>query len=231
MSSLIRLSERRMERIWHLFPTHRCRPEVDDLRTPSGLIHVNRNGLRRCDAPPEYGSCKTLCNGWKRWKRWSGRGVFLRFLDAPAGAGGDANDTPMIDATHRTESSLKLGKRGDGRHIGRTKGGLNSMPHAMTEAVGRPVLMIRAAGRISDHTGARTLVNRLPDGAKRSVAGRGHDADRFRRSSRRGRSIRASRPAATGWSRSIGIRNPTGGGTLSRTSSVVQRPAAGRDAP
>jgi len=220
-----------MERIRHLFPKPRGRPGVDDLRVLSGLIHVTRNGLRRCDAPPEYGSCKTPCT---RWKCWSGKGVSLRIFQALAGAGGDANDTPMIDATHlkthRTTSSLKLGKHGDERHMGRPKGGLNSRPHAVTDAVGRPVLMFPTAGRISDHTGVRTLVNRLPDGANRPVADRGHDADRFRRSSRRGRSFRASRPAATGWSRSIGIRNPTGGGTSSRTSSVVQGLAAGRDA-
>jgi len=86
--------------------------------------------------------------------------------------GGDANDTPMIDATHRTASSLKLGKRGDGRHIGRTKGGLNPRLHAVTDAVGRPVRMIPTAGRISDCTGARTLVNDLPDDAERLAAGR-----------------------------------------------------------
>jgi len=105
-----------MERIRHLFPKPRGRPGVDDLKILSGLIHVNRNGLCRCDAPPEYGWCKTPCN---RWKRWSGKGVFLRIFRALAGAGGDANDTPMIDATHlkthRTVSGLKLGKRKDGR--------------------------------------------------------------------------------------------------------------------
>jgi len=172
-----------MDRIRHLFPKPRGRPRVDDRKVLSGLIHVSRNGLCRCDAPPEYGSYKTPCN---RWKRWSEKGVFLRILQALAGAGGDANDTPMIDATHlkthRTASSLKLGKRGDERHIGRTKGDRNSKLHAVTDATGRPTRMIPTAGRISDCTGARTLVNDLPDDTERLAADRGHDADWLRRS-------------------------------------------------
>jgi len=53
--------------------------------------------LRWYDAPPEYGPHKTLYN---RWKRWSGKGVFRRMFEALASADVDANDTPMIDATH-----------------------------------------------------------------------------------------------------------------------------------
>jgi len=107
---------------------------------------------------------------------------------------------------------------------------LNPSLHAVTDVIGRPTRMIPTAGRISDCTGARTVVNDLPDDAERPVADRGRDADRFRRSSRRGRSFRASRPAATAWSRSIGIPDSTCNGTGSRTSSVVRGPATGRDA-
>ncbi|WP_330447583.1 transposase (plasmid) [Paracoccus marcusii] len=30
-------------------------------------MFINRNGLRWCDAPKEYGPAKTLYNRWKRW--------------------------------------------------------------------------------------------------------------------------------------------------------------------
>lgn len=40
---------------------------VDDRRVLSGIIFINRNGLRWCDAPPEYGLSKSLYNRWKRW--------------------------------------------------------------------------------------------------------------------------------------------------------------------
>ncbi len=49
--------------------------------------------------------------------------------------------TVMMDATylkaHRTASSLRL-KRGSGRLIGRTKGGMNTKLHAVSDAQGRP---------------------------------------------------------------------------------------------
>ena len=50
--------------------------------------------------------------------------------------------TIMIDATYlkarRTACSLWVKKGGAGRLIGRTKGGMNTKPHAVTDASGRP---------------------------------------------------------------------------------------------
>lgn len=62
----------------------------------SGIIFINRNGLRWCDAPKEYGPPKTLYN---RWKRWSDKGVFARMMDGLA-AEAAVPKTVMIDATY-----------------------------------------------------------------------------------------------------------------------------------
>ena len=87
-------------------------PERDDRRVLSGIIFINRNGLRWCDAPKEYGPPKTLYN---RWKRWSDMGVFARIMTGLAAEAPD-NQTISIDATylkaHRTASSLRLKKGG-----------------------------------------------------------------------------------------------------------------------
>jgi transposase len=84
---------------------------VDDRRVLSGIIFINRNGLRWRDAPAAYGAPKTLYN---RWVRWSRLGVFARILTELAAEGQDV-ETIMIDATHlkahRTASSLR-GKKG-----------------------------------------------------------------------------------------------------------------------
>ena len=77
MSNLYWLSEAQMERLRPYFPKARGRARVDDRRVLSGIIFINRNGLRWCDAPAEYGPPKTLYN---RWKRWSDMGVFARIL-------------------------------------------------------------------------------------------------------------------------------------------------------
>ena len=88
---------------------------MDDRRVLSGIIFINRNGLRWCDAPAEYGPPKTLYNRWKRWKRWSDMGIFARILMWLAEQAPD-NKTISIDATylkaHRTASSLRLKKGG-----------------------------------------------------------------------------------------------------------------------
>ena len=89
------------------FPKWHGRPRVDDNRVPSGIICINRNGLRWRDAPEEYGPHKTLYN---RWMRWSGMGVFARMMEGLAAESG-AQTKMMVDATflevHRTASSLR----------------------------------------------------------------------------------------------------------------------------
>lgn len=112
MSNLFWLSDEQMARLQPFFPKSHGRPRVDDRRVLSGIIFINRNGLRWRDAPKEYGPSKTLYN---RWKRWSEMGVFARIFEGLA-ADVVAPTTIMIDATylkaHRTASSLRS-KKGD----------------------------------------------------------------------------------------------------------------------
>ena len=112
MSDLFWLKDAQMERLRPFFPKSHGRPRVDDRRVLSGIIFVNRNGLRWRDAPKDYGPAKTLYN---RWKRWSEMGVFLRMMEGLAAANADPR-TVMIDATylkaHRTASSLAVKKGG-----------------------------------------------------------------------------------------------------------------------
>jgi transposase len=65
------------------------------------------------------------------------------------------------------------------REIGRTKGGMNSKLHAVTDAVGRPLRMFLTAGQRSDYIGARALLRDLPN-VKHMLADRGYDADWYR---------------------------------------------------
>ena len=72
MSDLYWLTDEHMARLSPYFPRSHGKPRVDDRRVLSGIIFVNRNGLRWRDAPGEYGPHKTLYN---RWKRWGAMGV------------------------------------------------------------------------------------------------------------------------------------------------------------
>ena len=112
MSNLFWLTEEQMERLRPFFQKSHGKPRVDDLRVLSGIIFINRNGLRWCDAPREDGPPKTLYN---RWKRWDDIGVFARMMEGLAPRG-TVQRTIMIDATylkaHRTASSLRAKKGG-----------------------------------------------------------------------------------------------------------------------
>ncbi|UCD68953.1 MAG: IS5 family transposase [Betaproteobacteria bacterium] len=179
MSHLFWLDQERLNRIKHMFPKPRGIALADDRKVLSGIIHVIRNGLRWRDAPAEYGPHKTLYN---RRARWARMGIFANIL-AELTSEGDATGTLMIDATHRkthrTASSMGLKKGGRGRLIGRTKGGMNSKLHSVTDALGRPITLFLSAGNVSDYIGARALLASLPD-AKWMLADRGYDADWFR---------------------------------------------------
>ena len=112
MSDLFWLNDAQMTRLEPYFPKSHGKPGVDDRCVLSGIIFINRTGLRWRDAPAAYGPHKTLYN---RWKRWSEKGIFAQML---AGLAGEDHEekTVMIDATylkaHRTASSLGVKKGG-----------------------------------------------------------------------------------------------------------------------
>jgi len=110
MSDLYWLTDEQMARLSPYFLKSHGKPRVDDRRVLSGIIFVNRNGLRWRDAPREYGPHKTLYN---RWKRWGATGVFTRMMEGLSAQRAEPQ-TVMIDATylkaHRTASSLGVKK-------------------------------------------------------------------------------------------------------------------------
>ena len=120
--NLFWLTGDQMERLKPFFPKSHGKPRVDDRRVLSGIIFINRNGLRWCDAPREYGPPKTLYN---RWKRWGDMGVFARMMEGLASEGTEQK-TIMIDATylkaHRTASSLRAKKGGPMTSAGASSG-------------------------------------------------------------------------------------------------------------
>ena len=66
MCNLYWLSEDQMARLWPYFPQNHGAPHADDRRVLSGIILINRNGLRWYDAPKQYGPHKMIYNRWKQ---------------------------------------------------------------------------------------------------------------------------------------------------------------------
>jgi transposase len=60
MSNLFWLRDAQMARLQPFCPKNHGKPRIDNRRVLSGIIVINRNDLRWCAAPKEYGSPKTL---------------------------------------------------------------------------------------------------------------------------------------------------------------------------
>ncbi len=99
-----------MARLRPFFSRSHGKPRMDGRPVLSGIVFVNKKGLRWRDAPTAYGSQKTPYN---RWRRWGEATVFRRMMEGLAAKGAETK-TVMIDATylkaHRTASSLRLQK-------------------------------------------------------------------------------------------------------------------------
>lgn len=112
MSNLFWLTDTQMARLEPFFPKSYGKPRVHDRRVVSGIIFINRYGLRWRDAPAAYDPHKTLCS---RGMRWSEIGIFARMMTGLAAAHGEQK-TVMIDATylkaHRTATSMAVKKGG-----------------------------------------------------------------------------------------------------------------------
>ncbi len=65
------------------------------------------------------------------------------------------------------------------RLIGRTKGGLNSKLHVLSDAKGRPIKLLLTEGQVSDYKGAEAMLGDLPQ-AKLLIADKGYDSNWFR---------------------------------------------------
>ena len=170
MSNLFWLTDVQMARLQPFFPKSHGKPRVDDRRVLNGIIFINRNGLRWCDAPKEYGPAKTLYN---RWKRWGDKGIFARMMEGLASEAA-VPKTVMIDATylkaHRTATSLrsKRGARrsalasdrshkGQAEHQASRRDGCEGLPSAVLHDRGPDQRLYRRAGvAVAGFSGGRS---------------------------------------------------------------------------
>lgn len=103
ISNLFWLTDAQMDRLRPFFSRSRGTPRLDDRRVLSGIIFINLNCLRCCDAPWENGPPQTLYN---RCKRCSAMGVFTRMMESLAAEGTEQKtNTTFAHYTIRPQGS------------------------------------------------------------------------------------------------------------------------------
>ena len=111
MNDLDWLTDEQVAELAAFFPKSHGRPRVDHRRVLSGIIFINRNGLRWLDAPAVHGPRKTL---YCRRRRWSEKGIFARMMAGLAAEHGEEK-TVLIDGTYLEARQTSTGvavKRG-----------------------------------------------------------------------------------------------------------------------
>jgi transposase len=120
---------------------------VDDRLVLNGIFWILRSGSLWRDLPERYGP-RTTC--YNRFPRWTKAGVWDRIMEAINDAYG--GDVRIIDGTsvrvHHSTATLK--KSHPDRCLGRSRGGLTTKIHALTDNDGLPVKLVITPGQTHD---------------------------------------------------------------------------------
>ncbi|MGO7353914.1 IS5 family transposase [Rhizobium ruizarguesonis] len=150
-------------------------PRVDDRRVINGIFWVLRSGAPWRDVPERYGPYTT----YNRFRRWTIAGIWDRLMDAVTRPSGDG--VTMIDRTSVRVHHLAATLRADhqDRCLGRSRGGLTTKIHAVTDGNGLPIKITITPGHAHDLTAASELLDHLPVGAM-LLGDKAYDADWLR---------------------------------------------------
>ena len=172
------LSDAQWQRIAHLLPGKagdRGRTGSDNRLFVNAVLWVLRSGAWWQDLPERYGKWKTT---HKRFTRWAKAGVWEKVFDSLT-----ADPTAIPDARHHSGPRPPAGsdrKRGaKDQALGRSRGGLTTKIHTITDAQGRPLRFILSAGQTHDcTTAAELLADRDTTGV---IADKAYDTDDLRK--------------------------------------------------
>ena len=154
----------------------RGKKRVDDRRVINGIFYVLRPGIPWADLPGEYGPPTTVYN---RFNRWSYAGHRDRIMEAVAEA--DNVDMVMVDGTtiRARHSATTLKKKDPRRCSGRSRGGLGTKIHALTNQDGLPIRYELTPGQAHDALPCKQLLDSLQPG-QHVLADKAYDADWIR---------------------------------------------------
>lgn len=138
------------------------------------VFYRYRAGIPWRDLPERFGDFRVVHT---RFSRWARTGVWQRVFDTLADEAD--NEYAMLDSTivraHQHSAGAIKKPAGDDQAIGRSKGGLSTKIHALTDALGNPTGFFLSGGQASDLAGADHLLPGLE--ADALLADKAYDAD------------------------------------------------------
>ena len=183
------ITKTQFNRVRHILPVRNHARRMDDRMVLSAIIFLIRNGLAWRHLPEFYGNWKSI---YSRFSRWSRAGITAKIFQHFA-LRLSKNCDAMLDSSYvkaqRSASSLK--SDGNDRGIGRSRGGMTSKIHLLSNTLAQPMDFIITGGEVHDSKIASVLLTR--NRMKRLLADKAYDTDAIR-AYLKGRGIEACIP-------------------------------------
>jgi transposase len=170
------LSDLQWEQIKDLLPgrkEHVGRTAADNRVFVNGVLWVLRSGARWRDLPERYGKYKSV---HKRFIRWANSGVWEKVFHEIVR---DKQEPVSDDRFDHREGASASGhgpkKGGADKALGRSRGGLTTKIHLLTNELGLPLDFLITGGQVNDCTQAIALLGKRR--AEAVLADKGYDSD------------------------------------------------------